>query len=147
MVCFKCGGDTVVTNSRLQKRTNGVWRRRRCILCDTIFTTIEAIDHSKNVHVAPAAGEHKTAAQPFSRDKLFMSLYKSLGHRSTALPDASTLTDALLPQIMGRLADGRKDAGYTVARADIIAVVIPVLTRFDKLAGQHYAAMHRVYPS
>ena len=69
MVCLQCGSETKVVNSRLQKRSNQVWRRRQCSSCQSIFTTQETADYSSIWLVKHSSGK----LVPFSRDKLFLS--------------------------------------------------------------------------
>jgi transcriptional regulator NrdR family protein len=89
MVCVYCGSETKVTNSRHQKRTNQVWRRRQCLKCTALFTTEEKTDHTSLWKVKKNNEETLVA---FSRDKLFLSIYKSCEHRLNALADAASLT-------------------------------------------------------
>src|SRR5687768_9890096 len=94
MKCIYCGSKTGVINSRLQKKTNQTWRRRQCSDCGAVFTTEEAVltDHSVVVI-------NKTHTEPFSRDRLLLSIYDSLKHRKTAITDAT----ALLGTVWGQL--------------------------------------------
>lgn len=134
MVCYTCGGETAVLNSRPQKRPNQVWRRRQCTLCDTLFTTTESIDYAKSLLVQKPGLRRLV---PFERDRLMLSLYKSLGHRSTALADAG----GLCATIMAKLAPAADNT--VIASQRIVEVTLVALNRFDKLAAQHYAAFHR----
>lgn len=135
MVCYICGGETAVLNSRPQKRHNQVWRRRRCTLCDAVFTTTETIDYTKSLLVHTGTSKRLL---PFERDRLFMSLYKSLGHRGTALTDAGGLCATIIaktaPTATNNVIEARR-----LAETALVA-----LNRFDKLAAQHYAAFHRL---
>lgn len=131
MVCIYCGGRTQVTNSRPQKRLNQTWRRRECVNCHAVFTTEEAVNLSGSLVVR----RPQAPVQPFSRDKLFVSLYRALGHRKTALEDAG----ALCATIIAQLADNAK---ASISPADIAAVAHQVLRRFDTAAAVQYAAYH-----
>jgi transcriptional regulator NrdR family protein len=75
--------------------------------------------------------------QPFVRDKLFLSLYKSCEHRPTALADAGALTETVIKKLMDQVADG------VINVATIIQTAQVALNRFDKAASVHYAAFHR----
>lgn len=134
MVCLYCSGDTAVVNSRPQHRTNQVWRRRRCLSCGAIFTTEES---ARREFAWVVSGNHRGRSQPFSRDKLFLSLYKSCEHRKTALEDAKGLTETVISRLAGRLSGG------ALSRQDIIGVAQVALNRFDKSASVHYAAYHK----
>ena len=133
MVCFICGGDTQVTNSRHQKRPNQVWRRRACVLCDTLFTTTEAIDYTKSLAVRSTKKRQLT---PLNRDILLLSIYKSLGHRPTALTDASGLCATIIAKLASQAVDNIIET-RAIAQTTLVA-----LSRFDKLAAQHYQAFH-----
>lgn len=133
MVCLLCGSDTKVTNSRPQKRLNQVWRRRECLNCGLIFTTEEATDYEASWRVKNRQGR----LTPFSRDKLFLSLHKSLGHRPTAIQDAGALTDTIIRKLVTQITAG------SVERITIVYAVQVSLTRFDKVASTHYAAFHK----
>lgn len=80
----------------------------------------------------------QASVEPFSRDKLLLSVYDSLRHRKTALEDAvglyRTIVSKLLPQI-------EKAA---VESTVIQEVTFSVLKRFDKAAATHYRAYHPV---
>lgn len=132
MVCVYCGGDTRVVNSRMKKRENQVWRRRRCGSCHAVFSTEEA------PRLAQAWRVRSTGhLEPFSRDKLFLSLYRSCEHRRTALGDAKGLTETVISRLAAYVRDG------TVRNSDITGVTQVALNRFDKAASVHYAARHK----
>lgn len=132
MVCVYCGNETNVTNSRPQKRLNQVWRRRRCSSCRAIVTTIEAIDYAAAWRVKRANGR----LYPFSRDKLFISLYNSLQHRKSAIDDAAALTATVIRSL------ALVQARSTLEPAMIRSAVTTALNRFDKAAATHYEAFH-----
>lgn len=133
MVCIVCGGQTHVVNSRHQKRSNQIWRRRACSACSAVFTSEEAVRYDTAWVVA---GQNDSIT-PFSRDRLFLSVYKSCAHRDNAVADASELTET----IMRRLAS--LTSGSTVRVAHIYEVTSVTLSRFDSLAGNYYSATHR----
>ncbi len=132
MVCTYCGSETRVSNSRHQKRANNVWRRRKCLQCDRIFSTIEQVDYERSWLVLYADGSER----PFLRDRLLTSLYKSLQHRPTALPDAIGLTAT----IIGKLGRTIQDGGVTSTA--IGAITYLSLQRFEATAAIFYAAYH-----
>lgn len=131
MVCIYCGHETKVTNSRHQKRTNATWRRRKCIECSAIFTTTEVIELAQSLSV-----QSESHLEPFSRDKLLLSLYESLKHRNTALGDAAALTNTVIGHALS-LSDRA-----VIDREALITVTITVLERFDLSAATHYRAFH-----
>ena len=132
MVCIYCGQETGVSNSREQKRLNQVWRRRKCQGCGAIFTTVEAAAREQ-AFVVKSGAKH---SQPFSRDKLFISIYESVKHRPTALSDAGALTDTVIGKLLRTNVEG------VVQCADIVDLTNAILKRFDRAASVHYTAYH-----
>lgn len=132
MVCIQCGGDTHVYNSRHQKRTNSVWRRRRCLNCGASFTSEEIAKYGDSWRVLARNGQ----LQPFSRDKLFLSLYGSLRHRPAAVAEAGALTDTVIVKLSDKAEGGRIEARF------IIQTVSVALNRFDRPASVQYQAFH-----
>lgn len=135
MVCYYCGGDTSVINSRPQKRSNRVWRRRRCDACANVVSTLEAVDYEASLSFRPKKGP----LEPFQRDRLFVSVLDSLKHRKTAVSDATALTDAALAKLMVCM-----DSSGAIDRDSLTFQVQLLLHRFDPAAGVHYAAFHPV---
>ena len=133
MVCIYCGGKTKVTNSRPQKRMSQTWRRRECLSCAAVFTTLEAVDYAGSLRVRTQNG----SLQPFERDKLFMSLYKALGHRTSPTSDASALTATIIARTREIAQNG------LLERTDIIQVASQTLQRFDAAAAVQYSAYHQ----
>lgn len=131
MVCIYCSGPTQVTNSRLQKRSNQVWRRRQCRECQAVFTTIESVDTSQALSVQSANG-----LTPFSREILLLSVYDSLRHRKTAVSDATALTGTIIGKLRPHIQDG------AITRNQIVKTTAEVLDRFDKAAAVSYRAFH-----
>jgi transcriptional repressor NrdR len=134
MVCIYCGSDTAVTNTRPQKRLNNIWRRRHCKACGAIFTSIEAADLAYSVSYKKPTGD----LEPFSRDKLLLSIHESCKHRSDAAEAASALTDTIIQQVLPTINDG------LVARGDIVVIAKKTLAHFDKTAATHYTAFHPI---
>ncbi|MFZ1483474.1 MAG: hypothetical protein WAS36_00460 [Candidatus Saccharimonadales bacterium] len=132
MVCIYCGSETAVSNSRLQKRLNNVWRRRTCQQCHATFTTTERPELQQSLLVKTTSG----ALRPFNRDKLFISIYTSLGHRKDPTSDATAITSTITALTL-------KTAKNAVIEASqLSATAQQTLSRFDSVAGVHYAAYH-----
>jgi transcriptional regulator NrdR family protein len=132
MVCIYCGKATGVTNSRLQRRSNTVWRRRRCEACQAVFTSIERVDEQKAVVVAP---EGAAALIPLSRDELFVSIYDSCRHRHKAIQDASALTDTILGKLLAQYPG-------VIPKVKLKQLAWQTLKRFDPVAAVHYKAYY-----
>lgn len=131
MVCIYCGQETQVINSRHQKRTNQVWRRRKCLACQAVFTTLEGVDAAQALRV-----KNGKRFEPFSRDKLLLSIYDSLRHRKTAVTDATGLTATVMSLLYQSISEA------TLERESIVEITSAVLERFDKAAATHFRAFH-----
>lgn len=132
MVCIYCNGDTQVVNSRLQRRVNQVWRRRKCVNCRSVFSSLEGADLTRSV----AYRTSQNKIEPFQRDILFISVYEALKHRKKAVPEASSLTDTIIGKLRLRI------KGSAISRTDVITVTTGVLKNFDKAAKVQYLAYH-----
>jgi transcriptional regulator NrdR family protein len=75
---------------------------------------------------------------PFSRDKLFITVYESCKHRPDAVLDAGGIVQTIIKHII----DNQKDG--VVQRRDIVLAALKVLGRFDQTAAAVYAAYHPV---
>lgn len=132
MVCIYCGHKTNVTNSRHQRRTNEIWRRRNCMDCGSIFTTYEAVELTRTIVVQYSPSR----MEPFERDRLFAAVYDSCRHQPKAISNATALTQTIISQLLAAAVDG------VIQRAAIVAVCTEVLNRFDGAAATIYAAYH-----
>jgi transcriptional regulator NrdR family protein len=135
MVCIYCAYETDVTNSRERARNPSVWRRRSCKACVAQFSTIELPDYQKAL-VVRGSGKK---LHPFSRDKLFLSLYKSLGHRSDARDSATELTETLI----GRVLRSKRDEPSMIERTQLAQITFTTLKRYDALSAHTYKAYHQ----
>jgi transcriptional repressor NrdR len=132
MVCTYCSSETRVTNSRLQKRSNSVWRRRQCKVCGAIFSTIERVDYEKTWVVQYSDGR----VSPFLRDQLLLSIYKACQHRPTSMSDAIGLTDTVIARSHRHIDNGQ------LAASLLAKVAYTTLRHFDQPAAVSYQAFH-----
>lgn len=132
MVCIYCLASTRVVNSRLQKQNNHIWRRRKCLKCGSLFTTNERPDLGSTFTVEKAPGR----VEPFSRDKLFVSILESCRHRTRAISDATGLTQVVINQVLGQQKNG------LIKIEDVTRLAHQAVERFDPTAGTVYAAYH-----
>jgi transcriptional repressor NrdR len=132
MVCIYCGSETKVINSRLQKRSNNVWRRRNCLACSATITTHEAADLSTTLLVETKNG----AIEPFLLLKLSESLLDALNERKDAYAAATELSQTIVQQL---LKHPRRDAFKTIGLSTMTA---DVLSRFNKEAYLRYVLAH-----
>jgi len=127
MVCIYCGAKTKVINSRLQKRSNQIWRRRQCLKCQAVFTSSETADLAQLLSVKKT---HKHL-EPFSRELLFLSVHDALKHRKTALKDAMGLTDTIINKVCALA------PAAVIDRSELVEIAATILERFDKVAASH----------
>lgn len=132
MVCFYCNQSSSVINSRPNKRSRQIWRRRRCDSCKRVWSTYETADYATVYVVKSSTG----ALTPLSRDKLFISIYKSCQHRPTATADASDLATTVMNHLPDIQIDGMIEASA------LKQIMSRTLQRFDSVAGIHYDAFH-----
>ncbi len=130
MVCPYCSSKTQVTNTRARAKNTQVWRRRVCLKCHQIWTTTEILDLSTTHRVVGI----KNHLEPFSRDKLFISIKDACSHRKSALADATAITDTVLARIL--LLNKAE-----ITKIEIADIAKPIISRFDKIAGAVYAAV------
>ena len=76
---------------------------------------------------------------PFTRDKLFLSIYKSSEHRKTAVDDASALTDTVIAKLI-------RSSRVSVIPAHTLALLVyETLKNFDHASAVQFAAYHASY--
>jgi len=131
MVCIYCGNQTKVINSRLQKRNNQVWRRRQCLVCQTVFTTHEAIELESVLSVS-----QNGQFSPFMPDLLLKELNQALQDRK----DVYTASREVLGTVVTRLLALPQKPVFEPH--DISKTASNVLKRFDRRAHLRYVADH-----
>jgi transcriptional repressor NrdR len=131
MVCAYCGHETRVTNSRLQKRNNQVWRRRQCEACKAVFTTHEAIDLSSALLVGSGA-----STSPFLPDLLFTDTLLALQDRKDAHIAAREISSTVIQKLL-KMPEKPQFSSKTISKT-----TAEVLKRFDKRAYLRYVAEH-----
>src|SRR3989304_4690404 len=95
MVCAYCDNDTRVTNSRRQKRSNQVWRRRQCKVCNAVFTTLEAVDLPTTLIV-----DSRGRSEPFLPDKLYTEVLLALQDRKDCYVAAREVTNTVIKELL-----------------------------------------------
>jgi transcriptional repressor NrdR len=131
MVCLYCSNETKVTNSRLQKRNNQVWRRRQCLVCQAVFTTHEAVELESVLSVS-----QNGQFSPFMPDLLLKELTLALQDRQ----DVYTASREVLGTVVNRLLGLPQKPVFEPH--DISKETSEVLKRFDKQAHLRYVADH-----
>jgi transcriptional repressor NrdR len=131
MVCPYCHHDTSVENSRLQKRSNQVWRRRQCKACKAVFTTHEAIDLSSTLLV------HRSGStQPFIADLLFTDILLALQDRKDCYLAARETTHTTIKILLKNPNKPLFEAKQISAAASV------VLKKLDKRAYLRFVSEH-----
>ena len=134
MVCIYCGSKTQVVNSRPQKTSKQTWRRRKCLNCSVIFSTIERINFSNSLVIT----NKNDKIEDFVKEKLLLSIYDSLRHRKDSINDSISLTDTVMSRVLINLNTP------VIDRNKLIRIVHGVLNRFDKSAAVHYLAYYPI---
>lgn len=132
MVCIYCGHSLTVANTRTQHHANQVWRRRLCSHCRALFTTHEVLDLSTALMVTYTDDK----LLPFLREKLLISIYKSCGHKNTALSDARALTTTVIQRALLKVSSG------SISSRSLALTCHSVLKDFDAAAAVQYEAYH-----
>ena len=88
MKCIYCNQETKVVNSRPKKLDHQTWRRRTCDTCHATVTTTESVALDEALRVEKRSGD----IEPFYRDKLYISVYKSIDHLASPASTATYLT-------------------------------------------------------
>lgn len=130
MNCPYCNIDSKVTNSRLQKRSNSVWRRRQCMECGAVWTTIESMKGSVTFKVLK-----NEDLIDFRPEILLISLYESLKHRKTPETDAQYVFETVTSNL--------HSLKEPIFSTNLIATACySVLVNYDKLAADLYKRIH-----
>ncbi len=132
MVCAYCAGRTKVTNSRKQSRSNSVWRRRACLVCQAVFTSVEAIDSQASYLVA---GQDNQLA-PFSRLKLEASLLGSLAKKDVK---SCLAASELAHTVVNKCLIGKQ---ASVTSQQIAITAAKVLKQYNRAAHLRYVLAH-----
>lgn len=129
MFCPKCNSNTLqVSNSRPVKRNNQVWRRRNCATCQNTFTTRESIDLSSIFRVRKFNNE----LEPYFRNKILVSLLRSLDHMQNSPELADALTDTVEAQLIRGIHED------IIPSREIAKVCLEVLKKFNTSAYVKY---------
>ncbi len=135
MVCIYCSATTRVTNSRHRKQSAQVWRRRICTSCNAVFTSTESVDFPKSL----ALEMPDKTLRPFTKEKLFLSIHKSCEHRSTAINDATALTDTVIAKIV------HAGTQSVIPAQQLAKLVHETLSNFDTASAVQFSAYHAGY--
>ena len=130
MVCPYCKKDSQVVNSRIQKRANSVWRRRKCPKCSAVWTTHERIEATTTYRVSKDG--HLLMFRP---EELLVSLYEALRHKKAAASSAKYVCDTVVQQLQAK--------HVAFLPTELIAkTTYNILRRYDKPAAAVYKARY-----
>lgn len=133
MVCIYCDAKTKTINSRLKKRSYSTWRRVSCPNCKAVMTTEENVDLSLAIRVQKKNG----SLEPFSRDKLYLSIHHSLDHINTS----KVLTSALVSTVINNIL---KDIKTPLVTTNTISEYTGrVISRFNAAGAIKYFSLQR----
>ncbi len=132
MKCPYCNAtdQSSVLNSRIKKKESRVWRRRFCKTCGTKYTTHE-IPNFDQLSILNDSGKRR----PFSRPKLFLSIYKAC----EALNGAAETADALTDTVLAKLLQVSEEQRTTEMLIDIVG---KTLKHFDASVFVRYMSTH-----
>jgi transcriptional repressor NrdR len=131
MVCIYCHNQTNVVNSRPQKKTNSIWRRRSCSVCGAVSTSIEQYDLLTALMVKKQSG----ALEGFQRDKIIISIAKATDHRQNSPQTASFLTNNVLQKLLKKPLNDK-----IITTIDISNMVNFVLKHYDAGSAVRYSS-------
>lgn len=120
-----------VYNTRTTRFGTQTWRRRRCLSCDSSFTTYEQPD----LKFLKILGDKSKKTTPYSRATLFSSVYGAFAG-SNSKP--STI-DAVTDNIEAKLLDLQD---HTITTEQITDIVLSTLKHFDSAAFLRYLSDH-----
>lgn len=129
MVCIYCGKKTKVTNSRPQARLGKTWRRRECTACHAVFTCLEQVALTDVLRAKKRSG----TIEHFERDKLFLSIYRSVDHLEDPIRIARELTDTILGKLFYK-----KPMSPIIATTEVAAAATQTLKAFNAAASVRY---------
>jgi len=128
MVCIYCSGQTKVTNVRPQARLRATWRRRQCLVCGAIFTSVEQADLSLSLSVIKRNG----TLEPFQPDKLFVSIHNACQPQKDSAEAARALSNTIISKLL------KDSAEATIPSSAIAKTAKTVLSRYKSTIGQRY---------
>jgi len=104
-----------------------------CDSCGSIFSTQEQPLRSQEILVS---SPKQKRPHPFLRDTLFLSIYEACKHRPRAIIESGALTETIMALALAELHDS------VVTRDTLASTAHTVLSRFDTVAADVYAAYH-----
>lgn len=125
--------NVIVVDSRLRNEETTVWRRRKCLSCERRFSSREKIDLSYLVVVKKGGRK-----EPFSREKILMSMVKSFGKRPIPEDKLEKAVDEIVQEI--------HKLGKSEIKTSLIGnLVLEKLRKLDLIAYIRFASVFKDY--
>lgn len=132
MLCPFCQSVNVaVVDSRSRDEGTSIWRRRECLKCGKRFSSRERIDFSY-LSVVKGNGEK----EPFSREKILMSIFKSIGKREIPEEKLEKAVDEITQEI-------HKNGKAEINSSSIGELVLEKLRKLDPTAYIRFASVFK----
>jgi transcriptional regulator NrdR family protein len=109
-----------------------------CDSCGSVFSTQEQPIRAQGILISSS---QRKRPEPFQRDILFLSIYEACKHRPRAIIESGALTDTVMALGLAELHDS------VITRDVLTSAAHTVLSRFDAIAADLYAAYHPVTSS
>lgn len=129
MNCLYCSSPSKIVNSRRFRRGYEKWRRHKCDSCGSAFTTRELPDLEVSLRVVKRSGK----TEPYYFNKLLVSIYKAIDHRTNAQVDAGSIAQTISTNLLPR-----QDA--SVSTEHISLLTIKTLKNYDPVGAVKYQA-------
>lgn len=121
---------TEVVNSRATKSNTQIWRRRRCINCEEVFTTHELVDLSHIVVIKKSGNK-----QAYNRSKLYSGIFyasqaSKIKNREIFVDGATSLVESRLLYLKKKEISSEEiaDLVLSILKQKHIAVFLRFLT-------------------
>lgn len=129
--------DTEVINSRKGKSDQEVWRRRKCLYCNEIFTTTETFSYDSWFVV-----KRNLTRKRFIYEKLFSSiLHSTEGGKGSDRGDEALYAKKVTKMVIDEIFNFKNSYFST---KDIIRITHSILVKEDQFFAQRYA-MYSAY--
>lgn len=128
MDCIYCGNKTKVTNSR-SRGTYETWRRRTCKSCLSKVTSKERVELDDSLMIKKRSGKIESLA----RDKLFLSIYRSIDHLEKPIYSSTHLTNSVLRHILNI-----KPLDPIISSSQIADITAKIIKNYDAAGSVRY---------
>ncbi|MFZ3030540.1 MAG: ATP cone domain-containing protein [Microgenomates group bacterium] len=138
MFCPNCGSEQIeVTNSRPTNKGIQIWRRRKCLKCDFLFTTHEKIDLG-HITVVKRSGKRVK----YVGAKLYSSIYHVVvGQKKIDRGDSGITSKKIFDEVEEKLILSQKKVTST---KEIGEIVLKIMMSEAPGAGLRYLAFFKV---